>query len=283
MTHPIYRVSSLGRPIDPRFGSNIAAVAGSAIAGLAVVIHNLVAASPLASSPLTVAVSVFIAWATGRELDPDRPSSAMLAMLISFVFLLSAPAELMLGVGVLLTTRVISGTVGAPLRDIDRLALVALAGMLGAGGTTIVALPGLLVAGGYGGLTRRKGLLLIVGMIVAAAVSYFVVGSTLSWVSLDPPAWVALGLTFGALLAGSRTTAVVSVADLGGSLSGRRIRVSRWIAAAAVVFGFLAGGASGVTTAFPTAGAAVVATSAVGFLGRRYDSSTLPTKERVSK
>jgi len=278
----MYRVSSLGRPIDPRFSSNIVAVGGSAFAGIAVGIYNLAAASPIASSPLMVAIGVFIAWAIGRELDPDNPASATLAMAVSFVALVNAPGELMLGVGVLLASRVISGTVGAPLRAIDSLALVALAWLLGAGGMTIVALPGLLLAGVFGGATRSKAVSLAAGMVVAAAGGFLVARPLLGWEAAGAVELVALGLTAGGLLAGPRLTSVAASADLGGTLSARRITVSRRVAAAAVVLGFLVGGGIGISAAFPMAGAAVVASGVVGFLGRRYDSSMLPTKERVS-
>ncbi len=275
----MYRVSSLGRPIDPRFSSNLVAVFGSALAGLFVGIYNLSAATPLGTSPVVAAVGVFIAWAIGRELDPDRSASAVLAMPVSFVALLVAPAELMLGTGVLIATRAISGTVGAPLRNVDLLTFLGLAGLLGAGGITVVALPGLVLAATIGADERKKAGGLVVGMLAVAAASAALARPELGWEPAGLAEWTMIGLVAIASITWPKLITIAAPADLGGSLTARRITISRWTAVATVLLGFLVGGGIGIGAAFSTAGAAVVATAAVGLVHRRHGSSLI--EERV--
>jgi hypothetical protein len=282
MTHPIYRVSSLGRPLDPRYKSNRLAILGSAAAGLLILWFNFFASTPLDTSAVTAAIGVFLAWAIGRELDPDRPRVAALAMAISLPAIFLGPPALMLGFGTLVATRAISGTVGAPLQRVDLLALVGMAGLLGAGGITSVALPGLLVAAVLSERNRRGPIPLVAGMVVAAGVGAAVARPSLVWEAATGTEFVLLGLTIGAAFS-QAPAAIASLADLGGRMSSHRIRVSRWVAAGTVALGFILGGGPGVVAAFPTAGAAVLAAGVVGLAGRSHPAPPAPVeRERVT-
>ena len=86
------------------------------------------------SYPQTVTSSavVFMAWAIGRELDPDRPHVATVAMALALgLVFVSIPAGIIV-YSALMALRMVSGTTGRALSEID-LALVAAAGF-GSGG-----------------------------------------------------------------------------------------------------------------------------------------------------
>jgi hypothetical protein len=275
----MYRVSSLGRPIDPHYKSNLHAVLGSGLAALLVVAYNAIAVVSLGASPFAAAIAVFIAWAIGRELDPDRNAVAVLAMAISFLAVLIGPPELMLGAGVLAATRIISGTVGAPLRSLDLLALVGLAALLGAGGITVVAVPGLLLASVVGLAGRRQAVIFSAALVVAAAASAFTIRPSLAWEAGPGAALIMLALSLVAVGIRPPLGPVATSADLGGSLSPRRIEAARLVAAGTVAVGFLLGGGTGVVAAFPTAGAAAVAAWVVGFTNLSSAQSRAGAKE----
>lgn len=123
-------VTGLGRPIDLTNASNQWAVGISVLAGLtqgALLLlgdgdGNLIL-------PAMVSISVFLAWAIARELDPDRTMTAVLAMAIAAPIILVAggptPA---VAAAALLGVRVIAGTVGRSLTLLD-VAVMAAAGI----------------------------------------------------------------------------------------------------------------------------------------------------------
>jgi hypothetical protein len=275
----MYRVSSLGRPIDPRYPSNLHAVFGTGLAALVVVAYNAVAGVSLDTSPFAAAIAVFIAWAIGRELDPDRNVVAVLAMAFSLLAVLIAPPELMLGAGVLAATRITSGTVGAPLRSLDLLALVGLAALLGAGGITVVAVPGLLIASVVGAAGRKQAVILSAALVVAAAAGALISRPSLAWEAGPGAALIMLALSLAAVGIRRPVGPVAASADLGGSLSPRRIEAARLVAAGTVAVGFLLGGGTGVVAAFPTAGAAAAAAWFIGFTNLSPAHSSAGVKE----
>ena len=68
--------TALGRPLDPRYISNVIAVIGALAAGSAFFLFSVVFEEAVAASPLGAAGAVFLAWAIAREIDPDRNGSA---------------------------------------------------------------------------------------------------------------------------------------------------------------------------------------------------------------
>ena len=125
------QLTSLSRVVDPRYSSNRLVIVGAAAAALIVSVSSL-AGFDLGSGPLLAAVGVFLAWAIARELDPDQPASAAIAIPLSFVLLLVlGPASLLVSTGILLGTRLATGTVGTPLRPLDIGGIIVVAGLLG--------------------------------------------------------------------------------------------------------------------------------------------------------
>ncbi len=137
------RSSALPRPIDLGMPSNRTAVFGA----LAFSVLPLLLGRS-GRQALGVAGVSFLGWATARELDPDAPSSATLALGLAGLAALAqtekslprtAPAVLP-GFGMLSATRLLTGTVGHRASPQDLLALCVQAGASALGGHRAAAL-----------------------------------------------------------------------------------------------------------------------------------------------
>ncbi len=76
--------TSLSRIVDPRVLSNVVALGIAIVAGFAALATRLVDDAGMLESFLDAfgaGIGVFLAWALGRELDPDNNSSALVAEL----------------------------------------------------------------------------------------------------------------------------------------------------------------------------------------------------------
>ncbi|NDJ53967.1 MAG: hypothetical protein GYB68_12915 [Chloroflexi bacterium] len=140
-----YEVSSLGRPLDPRYPSNL-------IAAILVVVFALVAAGVALLNGLPIreialwgvsgAFSWFIAWALGRELDPDHILSSFLAggFAIVGLLILGPPNFLIVALGLVLA-RLLSRSTGLAFKVFDSIAvIVILLGTLILEGTWLMGL-----------------------------------------------------------------------------------------------------------------------------------------------
>lgn len=120
------RESGLGRPLDPRDPSNLAAVAVTAATGLA---GSWLARGdgllPAGRAAVRAGGAVFAAWATAREIDPDHPGTAFAAMPLAAAGLALGRPSLAASFGTMLWARFAAGTVGLPLRPPDGLNLAA--------------------------------------------------------------------------------------------------------------------------------------------------------------
>jgi hypothetical protein len=125
-------MSGLTRGLNMRRTSNKIVVAGFAIA-LTLYLARALSEEWMVGNPMTVAeavasaFAVFIAWALARELDPDHPWPAAVAMIASFVAALwFVPAILVVG-SAAIALRMVSGTVARSLTMFD-LGLMAVIG-----------------------------------------------------------------------------------------------------------------------------------------------------------
>ena len=128
------QLTTIARPIDPSYPTNrviiiltllvFAGVAGSSLylgAGL----------SEAIVSGLVAGAAVFLAWALGRELDPDSEYAAFLPAAICIPLLVVIPAPgLLAPLFLLLLLRVVNRTTGLPAGVLDSAALLLLAGWL---------------------------------------------------------------------------------------------------------------------------------------------------------
>ena len=114
--HPLYSVTSIGRPLDPRYKSNravlllmpIAAVVCSAIAGF-----GGADAKGIAFAAFGGLLVVFGCWALGRELVPDDNPGAFIGMAFAFAsFSLVADPSLLLPFVALFLVRIVNRSTG---------------------------------------------------------------------------------------------------------------------------------------------------------------------------
>lgn len=260
----LHRTTALGRPIDPAYRSNRLAIAGSVLTALTVIVGNAVLPSVLDVSPIASAVAVFLAWAIGRELDPDHPASAAIAMTLSFaaIVLIGVPS-LLLGTAVLLGTRLISGTAGTRLRPLDVVVLIAMAAVLG---TQSMVLPGaaVLIAGVLViEHASPRGILIGLAMGIVSTGVAVASGTAAVWAMPKGIEWL------GAVMIGAATVAVIpatrpdSMTDAGDQrLSRGRVTAARIAGGLTVLAGFIVAGGLGITAAAATVGAALVGIAA---------------------
>lgn len=129
--HPIYRYTSIGRPLDPALPTNramlmlvpVAALAGAAWA-LAV---EGTGVGPAALQAGISALAAFGTWALGRELLPDDHAAAFVCLFLGFCVSLTSPAP---GLLTLFTTlglvRLVNRSTGLKARSTDSLLVSAL-------------------------------------------------------------------------------------------------------------------------------------------------------------
>lgn len=107
--------TSLSRIIDPRVQSNVLALGIAIVAGVGAIAARLVDDTGAAESLLDsfgAGVAVFLAWAIGRELDPDNNSSALLAELGAFALWFWLPSSAGLLFATLIPVRLIVRSTG---------------------------------------------------------------------------------------------------------------------------------------------------------------------------
>jgi hypothetical protein len=257
-----YGVSAIGRPLDPSYPSNRVAVIGAVLVGIGFGLYNLTATETLPSSAFAAAMAVFLAWAVGREIDPDNTRTAGLAMIGTAGFSLFFAPSLLLGAGVLIGTRLASGTVGLRLKPIDRVVVISLAGLLGSGAITLAAVPllaiGIVINDGRSRLAyATAGIAILAATSVAIVRQPEVAATAPDWASL-----ILLGLVVASAALVPRTRKVVAQTDVGEvGLSGWRIDVSRLGLAATIVLAVALAGNVGFEQSMGTAGAALLGTA----------------------
>lgn len=127
-----HSVSGLARGFNMRRLSNRIAIFGW-LGSLLVFIGVAVVGDRLSySEALTSSFAVLLAWAIGRELDPDRPHVATATMTIAAVLVFFEVPAVLVVFAAMVCLRMVSGTTGAALTRID-LVVVALAGFASGG------------------------------------------------------------------------------------------------------------------------------------------------------
>lgn len=127
-------VSAIVRPIDPSYPTNraIAALTMAVIVGG--IVLQLIAGEELiqgASWGISAGLAVFLAWALGRELDPDHDLSAFVAAGLALIgLLLFDLPDLMALFWMLLFLRMVNRTTGLPARILDSLLILGLGSWL---------------------------------------------------------------------------------------------------------------------------------------------------------
>ena len=128
--HRIYRVTSIGRPIDPKYPTNRAILVLMAVAALiagGVALVQGVGLGASATRALQAFLVVFVCWALGREMAPDDNSAAFVGTVLAFIALWWWPsASLLLLFTALALSRIVNRSTGLTARLGDSVIVTAL-------------------------------------------------------------------------------------------------------------------------------------------------------------
>lgn len=277
-------VTSLARTIDPSYASNRLAIAAALVFGAVGSVLALVRtdADLLTAGAAGVAygVGAFLAWATARELDPDRPVSARDAVLAYAVVAFAGQPALLATAAAMVVVRVVARTTGRGPTPIDLVALVVLAGLAGRSAVGFVAGAGLATALWID--TRLPATtdddepaatpqLAAAGLAFAAAfVVTLVSGAFLTGWRGPTPLEAIVALAVGVALPRLRVGPLTSTADLTRRpLDPVRVRRGQQLAVALAVVGILWAGFAAIAELGPLL-AAIVGVGATGWRRGRH-------------
>lgn len=236
-------LTGLGRSLEPRLGQHRLAIAGAVAAGVVYAAIAAVSGRRL-SDALIAALAVFIAWAIGRELDPDRSRVGAWAMPIAFVAVIYDIPSALASAVVLIAVRVVAGTIGGRVTWIDVGAL----GLLGyvSGSHQILWIVGLTLAIWL--LSAPE-----VGPLRYVALTAVVVGlGAGAWIAeptsveVTQDAYLLAALGGAVMMLAMKPSAVISVTDARtGTVDADRIGLARKAAGAFLMWAAVMGGVAG--------------------------------------
>jgi len=269
--------SGIGRPVDLAYPSNRFVAVLTPLAGLAAGALSLFVAGDGFWEAVRTGVlsggAAFLAWAIGREVEPDRPMAANAAAV-------GAPAVLLVGdpalgqlFAVLLAARIVVRSTGLAPTPVDLVVAVGLAIYVGTtdGGLPVALILAVALAADVG-LPGRAPQRSAVAALVAAAGSV-IAALIADGIRIDPlrpvgEEWILVGVAAVGLLVLARPAVVLSTTDLSDELiSPGRLRAARAITIVAGAAGFAWAGAPALA-ALGAAWAALAATFVVSLIPR---------------
>lgn len=266
--------TSLSRSIDPRVPSNVFAVVLAVVSGGVVLALRLSDDWDLAAAfgnAFGAGLASFLAWALGRELDPDDTLTAGVAGVAVAVLWVASPASPALTFALLLAARLLARTTGPPPRRADLVVAIAVAAYVSlqpAGAMGAVAIAAALWIGRLiGPDDHERSPWAALAALVAGATAAAVADVSLIETSDRSFDGAGLGILAASALAlpfqGLR--GVEARADYTGeALDVRRVVAARVVTAAAVLGAAALAGPTGITRA--TGGASVLVAIALARL-----------------
>ncbi|MDX1690344.1 MAG: hypothetical protein R3290_04905 [Acidimicrobiia bacterium] len=259
MPHP---VTGIGRPIDPRVPSNLFVIAATLAGGAAGFFPALGDGfgDAVWAGVLTGGAG-FVAWAVGRELDPDRPATAGVAAVVAIALAFVGDPGLALSGAAILATRILVRTTGVFPTVVD---LVVVAGFAAYVATRSAGLPvavvtglALLADGRLPGPSTNRvtvaGDLIVVAAIVAALIAGTAVPDPAGVAGWE---WLLVGVAVVGAVVVVRPPLVSATADWSDErLDGHRLRAGRVAALAMVAGAAVWGGAVGLAAVAPVSAA----------------------------
>lgn len=241
-------VTGVGRNLDPGLVSNRIAIGGGVVAFVVMTGLSFVRDDLTLIGAVFAAVAVFIGWAIGRELEPDLPSMATAAMVISLVLaVLFMPSAMAAGIA-LIAIRLVAGTIGASVTLLDVPLLVGV-GLIAASDPALwivgLAVGAWVWAAPEVGPLRKAtvvgyGLGVVAGLGVAA---WRVWGTGDLSFDVTQTAYVLAAAAGAAMLVAARRIRVSSVCDAGDRVIDReRVRLARVTAGSILMWAAMVGG-----------------------------------------
>ena len=244
--------SPLGRPLDFTYRSNVIVVALSALTAAGFAAAEFVFGLSPASAWWAAGGSVFLAWAIAREIDPDRPTSAVAAMGIMAILAAAVQPPLLFAFGALTGLRLTAGTVGLAMKPSDNVAAIAIGGVLGLSDASLAAAllmaAGVIVIGGF----RLPAIGVAVASLAAALGVSLATSTPVVWTTPDGLAVSLAAAATVALFLSVPASAPSVGCDVGDDvITGTRLTMARWLAWGGVLFAFVIYGGDGVLAAAP--------------------------------
>lgn len=253
--------SGIGRPLDFSYATNRWIVAISLAAGAAAFVVAIAGGIGWIDSVIDGALTggtVFLTWALGREVDPDHPISAFLAVALvsTAVFVYELPS-VVLALWLLMALRIVNHTTGLPPSLPDSLAFLLLSGYAVTWSVAAAAIcaSAFVLNAWLGGRSVRNLALAAAGLALA-----LLPWSDTTWLpALDAlVAAVAIGVVVGAVIL--RYRVVSSRGDSTGTpLDSRRVRAAQGLALMTVLAAACALGMRGFVDLSPLVSALIAA------------------------
>lgn len=252
----------MSRAASPRFPNVRNAYIGSVGAVLVAAVYNrVVDGNPDLWDPLAVGVAAFLGWAIAREVDPDHPWTALIALVGSALLAMWLPPQLLVSAVALAAMRLVAGTVSAgPPTKLDLAAMVVASGLAGwyidGWGLAAAIAVGVLVAGGWRSAPWA------IGAGVTALVS-----GLLSATRIHPGdesfRLVTLPFLVVVVIVMALPVRPRSLTDIGKMpLDGQRLRLARALGALSLCWAVLGSGVHGLSNLGPLT-AAILATALI--------------------
>jgi hypothetical protein len=258
-TFSINDLTAIARPVDPSFPTNRAIAILSVVVMAGSVLLRLLAGSGFLQSltwGISVAFSVFLAWALGRELDPDHDLSAFAAAGLALVgTLIFDLPNIMTLLWILLLMRILNRTIGLPAKVLDSLSILGLAAWLtiqqgwvyGVVTTAAFLLDSLLSS------AQRRHLLFAAFALMITVVSLGRNNGSFSTANLSQAATlIIVGFSFLFLVVPLTTRVLKSVGDRTGQpLNPQRVQSAQLLFLSASILIVLPAGDAGLISALP--------------------------------
>jgi len=139
--------SHVGRPVDPRYPTNLVIMIWCAVVGAAMFGFRLISGVDIIQAGIAAVLAgltVFVVWALAREVDPEEQLSAFVAVALMTIalFLLDVQYNLLVIFYVMSISRIINRTFGLPVKLTDSIVLLLFTGFVGLAGSWIYAMMG---------------------------------------------------------------------------------------------------------------------------------------------
>lgn len=179
------KLSTIGRPVDPGYRSNLLIILLSVASFLGFGLLSYFAGeSPLGSlvAGARSFISVFLVWALGREIDPDHHLTAVMAAIGQVVILTLIGAQgLLFLFWALLAFRVLNRTTGLPAGPADTIFLTALSLWLSYSLSGVIAGAGAAIFLADATMSESNKKHFIPGTLLAGAAAYFWLSGDFWW------------------------------------------------------------------------------------------------------
>lgn len=130
MSHPIHKYSALARPVEPQYPTNLAVIILLPLVAIGLFAWLAFDGSGMGEAGkagLFGALAAFLAWALGREMDPDHNATAFIAMALTVLLAGLGYGFDLLTLGALMfAVRLVNRTVGPQAKVGDLITLVLL-------------------------------------------------------------------------------------------------------------------------------------------------------------